>query len=81
MSRFARNSTFSALAGVSASGGNFVCTIVVARMLGVELAGDVAFAIWIATTIATVGNLGVPATLARLSSLSGTDHAGDPALL
>lgn len=65
MSRFARNSTFSALAGVSASLGNFICTIIVARVLGVELAGDVAFAIWIATTIATVGNLGVPPTLAR----------------
>lgn len=77
MSRFARNSTFSALAGVSASAGNFLCTIVVARLLGVELAGDVAFAIWIASTIATVSNLGLPATLARY--LPELETSGSPA--
>lgn len=76
MSRFARNSTFSALAGVSASAGSFLSTIIVARMLGVQLAGDVAFALWIATTLATVSNLGLPATMARY--LPELESSGKP---
>ncbi len=53
------------LAGVVSTLSGFFGGVVVARVLGVEGAGTVAFAMWLATTVATVGDLGFPASLAR----------------
>lgn len=53
------------LAGLGGNVGGFFSGVVVARVLGVEGAGTVAFAMWLATTVASVGDLGLPAALQR----------------
>jgi O-antigen/teichoic acid export membrane protein len=64
-SRFARNSAFATLAGIGAAFGSFLSSVIIARILGLEGSGTVAFALWIATLIATVADLGVNASLMR----------------
>ncbi|MDX7950393.1 lipopolysaccharide biosynthesis protein [Lichenihabitans sp. Uapishka_5] len=65
MSRFLRNSVFGTLAGLSTTLGNFLSGLVVSRLLGVEPAGSVAFAVWAVWLGTTVVNGGLPFTLAR----------------
>jgi O-antigen/teichoic acid export membrane protein len=65
MSRFARNSVFGTIAGVLGALGSVATNVIVARCLGVEQTGVVAFAVWTAMLAAAVADLGVQATLAR----------------
>lgn len=61
----ARNSAFNVVAGLSTTIGGFVSTILVARLLGVEGTGIVAFATWIVTIVIVSGDLGIPGAMAR----------------
>lgn len=63
--RFARNSLFSTVAGVSTALAGLVSSVVVARTLGVEGAGTVTFAIWMTSLMVAVVDLGAGPTLAR----------------
>lgn len=63
--RFARNSALSAAAGISTTLGGVLSSVVVARLLGVEGLGVVAFATWIATIAILLGDLGIPGVLTR----------------
>ena len=65
MSRFIRNSLFGTLAGLSGTLGNFLSSLVVSRLLGVDRAGSVALAVWAVWLGTTLFNAGVPFTLAR----------------
>ena len=65
MSRFVRNSLFGTLAGLSTTLGNFLSSLVVARILGVDQAGVVAFAVWVIWFGTTIVEAGLPFTLAR----------------
>jgi O-antigen/teichoic acid export membrane protein len=61
----ARNSVFNAVAGLSFTFGGFFSNVIVARLLGVEGTGAVAFAAWIVTVAVMLSDLGVPGALAR----------------
>ncbi|RAI41379.1 lipopolysaccharide biosynthesis protein [Rhodoplanes roseus] len=63
--RLVRNTMASATAGLSVMLGGFLSTVLVARMLGVEAAGIVAFATWVVTVSIVVADLGTPGTLSR----------------
>ncbi|WP_170145926.1 lipopolysaccharide biosynthesis protein [Rhodoplanes elegans] len=63
--RLVRNTMASATAGLSVMFGGFLSTVLVARMLGVEAAGIVAFATWVVTVSIVVADLGTPGTLSR----------------
>ncbi|WP_289035420.1 lipopolysaccharide biosynthesis protein [uncultured Roseibium sp.] len=65
MASFISSSAFSTMAGVVSLIFGFTSSIVVARMLGAEGTGSVAFAIWVAMTVATLANCGVPSILLR----------------
>jgi O-antigen/teichoic acid export membrane protein len=56
---------FGTLAGISTTLGNFLSSLIVARLLGVDQAGTVAFAIWIVGLGTTMIGVGLPFTLAR----------------
>ena len=78
MSRFVRNSVFGTLAGVSTTLGNFLSSLVVSRLLGVDKAGSVALAVWAVWLGTTIINAGLPFTLARYLPEIGArdgDHA------
>lgn len=64
-SRLAHNTLHSAVAGLSIVLGGFLSNVLVARMLGVEAAGIVAFATWAITVGVMLGDFGAPGTLAR----------------
>ncbi len=64
-SSFARNSLFGTIAGVSTAVGSVLGGIIVARSLGVEGTGVVAFALLLVMVGSTVTDLGVQSTLAR----------------
>jgi O-antigen/teichoic acid export membrane protein len=73
--RFARNSIFGTIAGLLGAFGSVTANIIVARSLGVERTGVVAFAVWIAMVAAAVVDLGIQATLSRyLPELIGADR-------
>ncbi len=65
MSRFVRNSLFGTIAGVSTTLGNFLSSLIVSRLLGVDHAGSVALAVWAVWLGSTIFNCGLPFTLAR----------------
>jgi O-antigen/teichoic acid export membrane protein len=65
VSRFARNTAYSTLAGVCYSLGAFATSIIVARLLGVHGAGTVAFATWIVAITVALTDLGIFAALTR----------------
>jgi O-antigen/teichoic acid export membrane protein len=76
MSQFARNSAFGSIAGLCTSAGSFLTTVIVARMLGVEGTGLIAYVLWIASVAAAVADLGVSAALARfLPECSGAGRS------
>ena len=78
-STFVRNSMVNALAGVCTTLGGFLSTIVVARLLGVQGTGVVAFGTWAVTVAVTLGDIGVTGALARflpeLQARRGSDEA------
>jgi O-antigen/teichoic acid export membrane protein len=62
---FARNSLFGTIAGLASALGSFSASVVLARILGVEGSGSIAFALWVATSVALVADLGANASLTR----------------
>jgi O-antigen/teichoic acid export membrane protein len=77
-SRFARNSAFSMIAGLCTTFGSFLSSVFVARMLGVEGTGVVAYSVWLASIIVILADAGVPATLARfIPELNGRGEDED----
>lgn len=65
MSKFVRNSFFGTIAGFAITLGNFFAGLIVARVLGVEGSGVVAFVMWVVTMAVAVGGFGLPASLQR----------------
>lgn len=65
MSRLASNTVQSTIAGTSNALGGMLSMVAVARLLGPAGAGTVGLAVWIAGTAITVGDLGLPLTVAR----------------
>lgn len=65
MASFISASAFSTLAGMVSLVFGFLSSVIVARLLGAEGTGTVAFGLWVAMTASTVANLGVPAILTR----------------
>jgi O-antigen/teichoic acid export membrane protein len=63
--RFARQSALNFVAGIATTSSGFLSTILVARLLGVEGTGVVAFATWIITVTIVVTDLGLAGTLTR----------------
>jgi O-antigen/teichoic acid export membrane protein len=63
--QFALNSLFGALAGASITLANFLSGIIVARTLGVNGAGAVAYAVWLALVIVPVFDLGASSAVGR----------------
>jgi O-antigen/teichoic acid export membrane protein len=76
--RFAHNTLFATIAGVSTAVGSLIGSIIVARLLGPAGAGAVALALWIAGTAVTFGDLGVPLMVSRfLPDLQARGRDGD----
>ena len=63
--RFARNTILATVAGATSAMGVFVGSIIIARMLGPTGSGTVALAMWLVGTAVTIGDLGLPLTIAR----------------
>ncbi len=60
-----KNSAFSTIAGILVSLTGLISTLLIARVLGVEGAGVVAFAVWIALTGASFADVGMSMCLMR----------------
>ncbi len=77
-SKFIRNSLFGIMAGFSTTFGNFISSLLVARILGVELTGTVTFVIWLTNMLVTIFVAGIPPTISRyLPELSTGDQSKD----
>ena len=63
--RFARNSLFGTVAGLSTALAGILGSVIVAHALGVASSGRVAYALWLAMVTAAIADLGVQPTLAR----------------
>lgn len=73
---------WAAVAGVTTVGALLVANILVARSLGPEGTGQVAYYNWLAVFLATLGNLGLPPTLSRYQSeLGGSRDAASAVAL
>lgn len=76
--RLIRDSAFGMAASLITTFGNFLSTVIVARMLGVDGAGVVAYGIWLSTTLVTLASGGAPFTLSRyLPELSALGQEED----
>lgn len=76
--RLAHNTLHSAIASFSIVMGGFTSNVLVARLLGVEAAGVIAFATWAVTVGVMLGDLGVPGAIARyLPDLHSRGRNGD----
>jgi O-antigen/teichoic acid export membrane protein len=53
------------LAGFCLTAGSFVSTLIIARLLGVEKAGVIAYAVWLVAFIIPIFDLGLSSTVAR----------------
>ncbi len=77
---FLRNSIVNALAGACVTLGGFLSSVAVARLLGVQGTGIVAYAAWAVTIAIIVADVGIPGALARylpeLRARSGDGAAG-----
>lgn len=62
---FVRNSLVNAFASACVTLGGFLSSIVVARVLGVQGTGVVAYAAWAVTVAIIVADVGIPGTLSR----------------
>ena len=76
MASFISASALSTLAGIVSLTFGFFCSIAVARLLGAEGSGAVAFSLWLATTTTLVANFGVPHILNRY--MAGFDTLANP---
>ncbi|MEO9529850.1 lipopolysaccharide biosynthesis protein [Roseibium sp.] len=65
MASFVNSSIFSTLAGLTSLLAGFVCNVIIARTLGPDGSGIVAFGVWAALTAYTIANFGIPNTLQR----------------
>ncbi len=65
MASFIRSSAFSTIAGIISMVFGFVGSIIVARLLGADGTGEVAFGLWVAMTVPMLANFGIPAILLR----------------
>jgi O-antigen/teichoic acid export membrane protein len=63
--RLAHHTLHSAIAGLSIMLGGFLSNVLVARLLGIEASGIVAFATWAITVGVMLGDFGAPGSLAR----------------
>ncbi|RYE39360.1 MAG: polysaccharide biosynthesis protein, partial [Hyphomicrobiales bacterium] len=73
-------SLISTFAGVGSLVFGFASTVVTARMLGAHGTGLVAFAIWFATTAATVAGLGIQHIVLRYIGTPGNDDGREAGL-
>jgi len=64
-SSFGTNSVYAGITGLCLTLGNFVSSIIIARLLGVEDTGLVAYAIWLISAVVIVADLGITITVAR----------------
>lgn len=72
-SRFGRNSILGAAAGLFTTGSNFIAGVVVARTLGVQGAGEIAYSIWLIAFLVPFFDLGAASTVSRFApALIGT---------
>jgi O-antigen/teichoic acid export membrane protein len=63
--RLLRNSILGSLSGLCPLIASFVSGVIVARTLGVDAVGTIAFSIWMVLTAVTIADLGIPISLAR----------------
>ena len=81
-SRFAHNTFFHSVAGLSYALGAFIISIIVARALGVHGAGIFALATWIVTITVTLTDFGIASALMRyLPELTTSRRREDAELL
>lgn len=76
MASLVSSSVLSTAAGIVSLVFGFASSVVVARLLGPEGAGEVSFALFIAMTVSLVANLGLPNVLLRY--IPTYDRAGHP---
>jgi O-antigen/teichoic acid export membrane protein len=77
VSRFARNTAFSSLAGLCTALGGMISAILAARLLSPAGSGVVIFGLWIVATAAAVGDVGYSACLTRfIPELTGQNRSG-----
>ena len=67
-SSLARNSVANGIAGFATTLGGVLSTVIIARVLGVEGTGVVAFAVWVVTFALLTAEMGIPSTLTRYVS-------------
>jgi O-antigen/teichoic acid export membrane protein len=77
--RFFKNSLFGTVVAVCNTLGNFLSSLVVARILGVDGVGEYSFAIWIVAATATFVGAGLPSTLTRYLPELAATHGGEAA--
>lgn len=65
MASFVNSSIFSTIAGVTSLVAGFGCNVIIARVLGPEGSGVVAFGVWAALSAYMAANFGIPNTLLR----------------
>lgn len=76
MATFIRSSAFSTVAGIISLAFGFAGSVIVARLLGPQGSGEVAFALFIAMTASTLVGLGIPNLLLRY--IPTYDRPGHP---
>ena len=78
MASLVSSSVLSTAAGIVSLVFGFASSIVVARLLGPEGAGEVSFALFIAMTVSLMANLGLPNVLLRyIPTYDRPGHPGD----
>ena len=65
MNGLLRNTLLGSIGGVTATLGNFISSIILARMLGADGSGAVAFVVWCGLALATFCGLGLPLATTR----------------
>jgi O-antigen/teichoic acid export membrane protein len=76
LSGMLRNSSMSFVAGLCFSLGSLGSSILVARLLGVETSGSVAFTLWLVFVVSTVCDLGSNSALTRFLPELAVTHPG-----
>ena len=72
-SSLARNSVANGIAGFATTLAGVLSTVIIARVLGVEGTGVVAFAVWVVTFALLTAEMGIPSTLARYVAATAAD--------
>lgn len=76
MASFITASAFSTLAGLVSLSFGFLCSIAIARLLGPDGSGAIAFSLWLTTTMTLVAGLGISHILNRY--MPRYDRPGNP---